>query len=105
MQSITITAQQACDTAKTVLANAPSFSQAALKLACDTACEGLDPCELPAPTGSANSTDAAGSGFEQDRTHFDNRDSAREFLTSQSIYSGNKVRNPDRTLISNRLIT
>ena len=78
MQNITITAQQACDTAKTVLAKAPSFSQAALKLACDTACEGLDPCELPAPT------DPAESGFEQDRTHFDDRDSLLEsFFTSQ----------------------
>ena len=78
MQDITITAQQACDTAKTVLAKAPSFSQAALKLACDTACEGLDPCELPATTAPANSTDAAGSGFEQDRTHFDGRNSLLE---------------------------
>ena len=67
MQNITITAQQACDAAKTVLAKTPSFSQTALKAACDTACEGLDPCELPA------ATDAAESGFEQDRTHFDGR--------------------------------
>jgi len=59
MQDITITAQQACDAAKTVLEKAPSFSQAALKAACDTACEGLDPCELP------TATDTAESGFEQ----------------------------------------
>ena len=78
MQNITITAQQACDAAKTLLANAPSFSQGLAKTACDTACEGLDPCELPATTAPANSTDAAGSGFEQDRTHFDDRDSLLE---------------------------
>lgn len=83
MQDITITAQQTCDAAKTVLAKAPSFSQALAKKACDTACEGLDPCELPAPTGSGNSTNAAESGFEQDRTHFDYRDFLLE-LTSQS---------------------
>ena len=78
MQNITITAQQTCDAAKTLLANSPSFSQGLAKTACDKACEGLDPCELPAPTGSANSTDTAESGFEQDRTHFDDRDSLLE---------------------------
>ena len=83
MQNITITAQQACDAAKTALAKAPSFSQTPLKAVCDTACEGLDPCELPAPTES---------GFEQDRTHFDDRDSAREFLTSQSNTSLFKIK-------------
>ena len=68
MQDITISAQQACDAAKAVLAKLvkPNFAQTAAKTACDTACEGLDPCELPeAPT------DTAESGFEQDRTHFD----------------------------------
>ena len=85
MQNITITAQQACDAAKTALANAPSFSQTPLKAVCDTACEGLDPCELPAPTGSANSTDAAGSGFEQDRTHFDGRNSLLESFKLHTV--------------------
>ena len=65
MQNITITAQQACDAAKTALEKAPSFSLTPLKAVCDKACEGLEPCELPA------ATDDAESGFEQDPTHFD----------------------------------
>ena len=67
MEDITITGQQLCDAAKLALANGPSFTQTAAKATCDKACEGLDPCELPA------ATDAAESGFEQDRTHFHGR--------------------------------
>ena len=63
MEDITITAQQLCDAAKTALENGPTFSQTALKAACDKACEGLDPCELPQ---SAATTE---SGFYQDRNH------------------------------------
>ena len=65
MEDITITAQQLCDAAKVALAKGPSLTQTALKAACDKACEGLDPCELPA------APDGAESGFEQDRAHFD----------------------------------
>ena len=72
MEDITITAQQLCDAAKVALAKGPSLTQTALKAACDKACEGLDPCELPAATDDIDAAaDAAGSGFEQDRTHFD----------------------------------
>lgn len=63
MEDITITAQQICDGAKTALASGPAFSQTTLKVACDKACEGLDPCELPQPA------DGAGSGFEQGWNH------------------------------------
>jgi len=62
MEDITITAQQLCDTAKAALENGPSFSQTFLKTACDKACEGLDPCELPA---AGPAPDAVESGFEQ----------------------------------------
>ena len=89
MEDITITAQQLCDAAKTALQNGPTFSQTALKAACDKACQGLIPCELPQPA----ETTGPESGFYQDRNHQLPVASNRKFPHTKKIIRQSKLFN------------